>query len=85
MQLIAYNTDLYKNATAAENSMHGLAAISLMIGLNDSLSSSVGDIFNDASRVQYKGSLAIHLFVLSCGTLFKQGVTTPRNNIQLQT
>lgn len=55
MQIYAYNDQIYPNATSAENSHHGLAAISVLVGVNDSVTSNIGNIITDVSRVQYRG------------------------------
>ncbi|XP_067949818.1 carbonic anhydrase-related protein 10-like [Watersipora subatra] len=55
VQIVAYNNDLYPNSTSAADAHAGLAILSLMIGLNESSMTNLGDIIESASSVQYKG------------------------------
>ena len=55
IQLYAYNKDLYSNYSSAEEKTHGLAAMSLLVAVNDSVSNSMDDILSDVSVVTYKG------------------------------
>lgn len=55
IQMYAYNTDLYSNYSDAEEKTSGLAAISLMVSVNDSISNAMEEILSDTSSVQYRG------------------------------
>ncbi|KAF6032308.1 hypothetical protein EB796_009383 [Bugula neritina] len=55
-QIVAFNSQLYNNISIAEESNYGLAVISLLVSVNGSVSSPIGQLFSaSASHVQYRG------------------------------
>jgi len=52
---MAYNSVLYPNMTVAEESHAGVAAISVLVSINDTEPSALGDLIQHVASIQFRG------------------------------